>query len=61
MVAIENWSFPGHSIYGEHGAKSIHKIFGLLQRTYCSMQPATIRVHSMLKENYRLVHQMQRL
>ena len=50
-------SSPGHGVYGEHGAESIHKIFRLLQRTYCSMQPATIRLQSMLKkEHHRLVH-----
>ena len=48
---IERSSSPGHGVYGEHGAQSIHKIFKLLQRTYCSiMQPATIRLHSMLKK-----------
>ena len=45
---IETWSSPGH---GVHGAESIHKIFRLLQRTYCSMQTATIRLQSMLKKN----------
>ena len=45
-----------HGVYGEHGAESIHKIFRLLQRTYCSMQPATRSLQSMLRENYRLVH-----
>ena len=50
-------SSPGHGVYREHGAEPIHKIFRLLQRTYCSMQPATIRLQSMLKkEHYRLVH-----
>ena len=44
-------SSPGHGVYGEQGAESIHKIFRLLQRTYCSMQPATIRRRSMLKKN----------
>ena len=44
-------SSPGHGVYGEHGAESIHKTFSLLQRTYCSMQPATIRLQSMLKKN----------
>ena len=34
MAVIENWSLPGHSVYGEHGAESIRKIFGLLQRAY---------------------------
>ena len=42
-------SSPGHGVYREHGAEPVHKIFGLLQRTYCSMQPATIRLQSMLK------------
>ena len=51
-------SSPGHGVYGEHGAESIHKIFRLLQRTYCSMQPATIRLQSLIKKNIiaRLVH-----
>ena len=44
-------SSPGHGVYGEHGAESIHKIFRSLQRTYCSMPPATIRLQSMLKKN----------
>ena len=39
-------SSPGHGVYGEHGAESIHKILRLLQRTYGSMQPATIRLQS---------------
>ena len=52
---IETWS-TGHSIYGENGAESIHKIFNLLQQTYCSMHPALARLQSMLKEHYRLVH-----
>ena len=44
----------GHGVYGEHGAESIHKIIKLLQRTYCSiMQPATIRLQSMLKKNIK--------
>ena len=50
---IETWS-TGHGVYGEHGAESIHKVFNLLQPTYCSMQPATRRLQSMLKEHYRL-------
>ena len=49
---IETWP-TGHGVYGEHGAD---KVFNLLQRTYCSMQPATRRLQSMLKEHYRLVH-----
>ena len=51
-------SSPGHGdgVYGEHGAESIHKIFRLLQRSYCSMQPAMIRQQIILKEHYRLVH-----
>ena len=45
-----------HGVYGEQGAESIHKIFRLLQATYCSMQPAIIRLQSMLKkEHYRLI------
>ena len=52
---IETWS-TDHGVYGEHGAESIHKVFNLLQRTYCSMKPATRRLQSMLKEHYRLVH-----
>ena len=51
----ETWS-TGHGVYGDHGAESIHKVFNLLQRTYCSMQPATRCLQSMLKEHYRLVH-----
>ena len=43
---LETWSSPGHGVYGEHGAESIHKIFRLLRSTYCSMQ----------KQHYRLVH-----
>ena len=42
---------PGHSVYGEHGAESVHEIFKLLQRAYCSiMQPATIHLQSVLKK-----------
>ena len=44
-------SSPGHGIYGEHGAESIHKIFRFLPRTNRSMQPAMIRMQSMLKNN----------
>ena len=52
---IETWSSPVHGVYGELGTESIYKIFRLLQRTYYSMQPATIRLQSMLKkEHYRL-------
>ena len=40
----ETWSSPGHGVYEEYGAESIHKIFTLLQRRYCSMQSATIRL-----------------
>ena len=47
---------PGHGVYGEHDAESIHNIFRLLKRTYCSMQPATIRLQCARKEHYRLVH-----
>ena len=56
-------SSPGHAVYGEHGAESIHKIIKLLQRTYCSiMQPATMRLQSMLKKNIIEKHtQMERL
>ena len=46
------WSSPGHGVYGEQGAKSIHKILRLLQRAYCSMQPATTRLQSMLKKEH---------
>ena len=53
---LETWTLPGPDAYGEHGAESIYKIFRLLQSTYCSMQPARIRLQSMLKEHYRLVH-----
>ena len=52
---IETWS-TGHGVYGEHGAEPIHKVFNLLQRTNCSMQPATRRLESMLKVHYRLFH-----
>ena len=44
-------SSPDHGVYGELGAESIDKIFRLLQRTYCSMQTATISLQSMLKKN----------
>ena len=53
---LETWSSPGHGVYGEDGAESIHKIFRLLQSTYCSMQPAMRRLESMLKQHYSLVH-----
>ena len=55
---IVTWPLPGHVVYGEQSAESIHKIFRLLQRAYCSMQPATIRLQSMVKKNIiaRLVH-----
>ena len=47
------WLSPDrHNVYGEQGAEFIHKIFRLLQRGYCSMQPATIRLHSMLKKEH---------
>ena len=50
-------SLPGHGVYGEHGAESIHRIFRSLQITYCSMQPAMIRQQIMLKKELdRLVH-----
>ena len=54
-VFIETWS-TGHGVNGEHGAESIHKIFNLLQQTYCSIQPAMRRLQSLLKEHYRLIH-----
>ena len=57
-------SSPGHGVgvYGEHGAESIHKIFKLLQRTYCSVKPATIRLQNMLNKNIIDYYtQMQRL
>ena len=45
-------SLPVHGVFGEHDAESIHKIFKLLQRTYCLiMQPATMRLQSMFKKN----------
>ena len=49
---------PGHGVYGEQDAESIHKLFRLLQRAYCSMQAATICLQVMLKKNIiaRLVH-----
>ena len=39
-------SLAGHGVCGEHDAKSIHKIFMLLQRTYCLFQPATTLLQS---------------
>ena len=55
---IGTCSSPGHGVYGKQGAESIHKTFRLLQRAYCSMQPATLHLQSMLKKNIiaRLVH-----
>ena len=57
---IGTWSspLPGHGVYGEQDAESIHKLFRLLQRAYCSMQAATICLQVMLKKNIiaRLVH-----
>ena len=47
---VGTWSSPGHGVCGEQGAESIHKIFRLLQRSYCSMQPVTIRLQTMLKK-----------
>ena len=44
-------SLPGHGVYREYGAESIHEISRLLHRTYCSMQPAMRRLQSMLKKN----------
>ena len=49
---IGTWSSLGHGVYGEQGAESIHKIFRLLQRAYCSVKPATIRLQSMLKKEH---------
>ena len=49
---IGTWTSPGHGVYGDQGAGSIHKIFRLLQRAYCSMQPATIYLQSMLKKEH---------
>ena len=46
---IVTWPLPGHVVYGEQSAESIHKIFRLLQRAYCSMQPGTTPLQSMLK------------
>ena len=34
---LETWSSPGHGVYGERGAESIHNIIRLLQSTYYSM------------------------
>ena len=48
-------SSPGHGVYGEHGAESIHKIFRLLQITYCPMQPVTIRLQGMLKKEHSIL------
>ena len=57
QIFIETLLSPGHGVYGEQGAEFIHKIFKLLHRTYCSMQPVTTRLQGMLKEeHYRLVH-----
>ena len=47
---IETWS-TGHGVYGDHGAESTHKVFNLLQKTYCSMKPARRRLQSMLKKD----------
>ena len=48
---VKTWSSPG-GVYGEQGAESIHKISRLLQRVYCSTQPATTRLQSMLKKEH---------
>ena len=48
---IGSWTSPGHGIHGEQGVGYIHKIFRLLQRVYCSMQPATIHLQGILKKN----------
>ena len=50
QIFIETWSSLGHGVYGGQGADTIHKIFRLLQRTYCSMQPVTISLQRMLKK-----------
>ena len=44
-------SLPVHGVFGEHDAESIHKIFKLLQRTYCLIMQPAIRLQSMLKKN----------
>ena len=49
---IGTWPSPVHGVYGEQGSESIHKIFRLLQREYCSMQPATAPLQSMLKNEH---------
>ena len=49
---IGTCSSPGHGVYGKQGAESIHKTFRLLQRAYCSMQPATLHLQSMLKKEH---------
>ena len=53
-------SSPGHRVYGEHGAESIHNIFKLLKRTHCSMQPAcnanSTSAEYARKEHYRPVY-----
>ena len=49
---IGTWPSPGHGVYGEQGSESIHEIFRLLQREYCSMQPATTPLQSMLKNEH---------
>ena len=54
---VKTWSLSCHGVYGEHGVESIYKIFMLLQSIYCSKQLATIRLQSMLKEYYGLVHE----
>ena len=46
---LETWSSPGHGVYGERGAESIHNIIRLLQSTYYSMQPAMIHLQGYAK------------
>ena len=48
-------SSPVHGVYGEHGAEFIHKMFRLLQITYCPMQPVTIRLQGMLKKEHSIL------
>ena len=49
---VRTWSSPGHGVYGELSAESIHEIVRLLQRAYCSIQPATIPLQSILKSKH---------
>ena len=48
-------SSPVHGVYGEHAAESIHKIFWLLEITYCPMQPVTICLQGMLKKEHSIL------